>query len=204
MFRRPDASGEVRRRHAKRARLEDHGAGREQETGRHEPAAARLRPRLRQGEMRHAKIRSYRMRRSLLFALPLVLAAATAANAQSQGRLSVSVAGVRNDNGSVRCGLYSSANGFREPGKEMRGAVAPIKNGQATCVFSGVPAGTYAVAGFHAEHNETQMETGLFGKPKQGYGFSNNPSSTFGPPSFESAAFTYGGGSVHVPVRLSY
>src|SRR5262249_60633593 len=86
--------------------------------------------------------RSYRMRRSLLFALPLVLAAATAANAQSQGRLSVSVAGVRNDNGAVRCGLYSSANGFREPGKEMRGAVAPIKNGQATCVFSGVPSGT--------------------------------------------------------------
>src|SRR5262249_20161696 len=82
------------------------------------------------------------MRRSLLFALPLVLAAATAANAQSQGRLSVSVAGVRNDNGAVRCGLYSSANGFREPGKEMRGAVAPIKNGQATCVFSGVPSGT--------------------------------------------------------------
>jgi uncharacterized protein (DUF2141 family) len=57
----------------------------------------------------------------------------------------------------------------------MRGAVAPIKNGQATCVFNAVPAGTYAVAVFHAEHNETQMETGLFGKPKQGYGFSNNP-----------------------------
>ena len=40
----------------------------------------------------------------------------------------------------------------------------------------------------------TQMETGLFGKPKQGYGFSNNPSSTFGP-SFASAAFAYNGGT---------
>jgi uncharacterized protein (DUF2141 family) len=30
---------------------------------------------------------------------------------------------------------------------------APIKDGHATCVFSGVPAGTYAVAVFHAEHN---------------------------------------------------
>jgi uncharacterized protein (DUF2141 family) len=117
--------------------------------------------------------------------LAVVLGSATAASAQSQARLSVSVEGVRNDSGSVRCGLYSSANGFREPGREMRGAVAPIKDGHATCVFSGVPAGTYAVAVFHAEHNETQMETGLFGKPKQGYGFSNNPSSMFGPPSFE-------------------
>jgi uncharacterized protein (DUF2141 family) len=111
---------------------------------------------------------------------------------------------MRNDSGSVRCGLYSSANGFREPGREMRGAVAPIKDGHATCVFSGVPAGTYAVAVFHAEHNETQMETGLFGKPKQGYGFSNNPSSMFGAPSVDSAAFTYSSGALHVPVRLSY
>jgi uncharacterized protein (DUF2141 family) len=122
--------------------------------------------------------------RSLLSPLALALAfgAATAASAQSPGKLNVSVAGVLNDNGSVRCGLYSSADGFREPGREMRGAV-----------------GTYAIAVFHAERNETQMETGLFGKPKQGYGFSNNPSSTFGPPSFESAAFTYNGGTLQLP-----
>jgi uncharacterized protein (DUF2141 family) len=137
-------------------------------------------------------------------AFALALGWATSAGAQSHARLSVSVEGVRNDSGSVRCGLYSSANGFREPGREMRGAVAQIKNGHATCVFSGVAARTYAVAVFHAEHNETQMETGLFGKPKQGYGFSNNPSSIFGPPSFNSAAFTYDGGTLQVPVQLSY
>ena len=48
------------------------------------------------------------------------------------------------------------------------------------------------------------MEIGFFGKPKQGYGFSNNPSSTFGPPSFNSAAFAYPGGALHLPVQLSY
>ena len=116
----------------------------------------------------------------------------------------MSVIGVRSDSGTVRCGLYSSPAGFREPGHEMRGAVAQIKNGLAACVFNALPAGTYAVAVFHAEHNETQMETGLFGKPKQGYGFSNNPSSTFGPPSFNSAAFEYRGGGLNLPVQLSY
>jgi uncharacterized protein (DUF2141 family) len=136
--------------------------------------------------------------------LLLAVVSTTAASAQSPGRLSVTVAGVRNDNGAVRCGLYASADGFRDPGREMRGAVAPIKNGQATCVFNGLPAGTYAVAVFHAEHNETRIETGLFGKPKQGYGFSNNPSSMFGPPSFDSAAFQYKGGNHTVPVQLSY
>jgi uncharacterized protein (DUF2141 family) len=140
----------------------------------------------------------------LCLALVLAVGAVTVASAQSAGRLSVSVDGVRNDSGAVRCGLYSSADGFREPGREMRGAVAHIKNGQATCVFHGIPAGTYAVAVFHAEHNEAQIETGLFGKPKQGYGFSNNPSSMFGPPNFSSAAFEYKGGNLTLPVQLSY
>ena len=61
---------------------------------------------------------------------------------------------------------------------------APIRGQSATCTFSNIPAGTYAVAVFHAEHNEARIETGAFGKPKQGYGFSGNPSSGFGPPSF--------------------
>src|SRR5260370_32980812 len=118
--------------------------------------------------------------RTLLFPFVLVLALATTASAQSSGKLSVAVTGVRNDSGSVRCGLYSSADGFREPGREMRGAVAPIKNGHATCMFSGVPAGTYAVAVFHAEHHETQEEAGLFRQPQPVYGFSYKPPSPLG------------------------
>jgi uncharacterized protein (DUF2141 family) len=145
--------------------------------------------------------------RNFHLAFPLVVAfcsSVVAANAQSAGRVSVSVSGVRNDNGSVRCGLYSSPNGFREPGQQLRGAVAPIKNGQATCVFGGLPPGAYAVAVFHAEQNETRMETGAFGRPKQGYGFSRNPSSSFGPPDFSSAAFDYSGGNMTLPVQLHY
>src|SRR5260221_12230326 len=110
------------------------------------------------------------------FLIALALGSATLASAQSQARLSVAVEGVRNDSGSGRCGLYSSADGFREPGREMRGAVAPIKNGHATCMFSGVPAGTYAGAAFPAEHNGTQMGTRVFGKPQHGYRRSKQPS----------------------------
>ena len=91
------------------------------------------------------------------FALVLAVGAATAASAQSAGRLSVAVDGVRNERGSVRCGLYSSPDGFRDPGREMRGAVAHVKDGRATCVFHGIPAGSYAVAVFHAEQDETQI-----------------------------------------------
>jgi uncharacterized protein (DUF2141 family) len=64
--------------------------------------------------------------------------------------------------------------------------------------------GTYAVAAFHAERNETRMQYGLFGKPKEGYGFSRNPPSNMGAPAFSAAAFDYAGGAQTVPIRLIY
>jgi uncharacterized protein (DUF2141 family) len=137
----------------------------------------------------------------LSIATVLVLCSTLAARAQQGGR---TVGGARNDDGSIRCGLYNSPNGFREPGREFKGVAAPVKGGRGTCVFSGIPAGKYAVAVFHAEKNETRMETGMFGKPKQGYGFSRNPSSTFGPPGFDAAAFEYQGGNQNLSVQLNY
>ena len=44
-----------------------------------------------------------------------------------------------------------SASTFRQPGAQYKGVIAKISGGQANCVFSGVPAGNYAVALFHAE-----------------------------------------------------
>ena len=128
----------------------------------------------------------------------------SAAAQSAAGRLTVSVANARSDSGTIRCGLYASPNGFGAPGREFRGAAAPIRNGQATCAFRGIPSGQYAVALFHAEQNETRMVTGTFGKPQQGYGFSRNPSASFGPPGFESAAFEYTGGNMNLPVQLNY
>jgi len=50
----------------------------------------------------------------------------------------------------------------------MAGRDRAIRAGAANCVFTGVPPGTYAMAFFHAEHNETQLTTGMFGKQLQG------------------------------------
>jgi len=131
-------------------------------------------------------------------------AATSAVLAQAQNVITVAVEGLRNDQGSVRCGLYNSPVGFREPGKEFKGVAVPIRGGKATCVFNDIPPGSYAVAVFHAEHNEEKLETGAFGRPKQGYGFSRDASGTFGPPSFDAAAYKYGGGPSLWPVHIQY
>jgi uncharacterized protein (DUF2141 family) len=142
---------------------------------------------------------------ALALASTLTTALSQPGKSQPAGKLSITVTGVRNGDGVVRCALFNSPAAFPKIGQEWRGVIAPIGGGAANCVFSGgVPAGTYAVAFFHAEHNETQLTTGMFGKPTQGYGFSNNATGSFGPPNFSAAAFRYDGGNMTLQGSLTY
>ena len=144
--------------------------------------------------------------RSLLSPLALALAfgAATVASAQSPGKLNVSVAGVRNDNGSVRCGLYSSANGFREPGREMRGAGGADQKWAGDLRVQWRSGGNLRDRGIPRRAQRDADGDRPVRQAQAGLRLLNNPSSTFGPPGFESAAFTYNGGTLQLPVRLSY
>ena len=52
--------------------------------------------------------------------------------------------------------------------------------------------GRYAVSAFHDENDNGDLDTNLVGIPSEGYGFANDPNSTFGPPKFEAAAVDVG------------
>ena len=65
------------------------------------------------------------------FGLALVLSVGlggTVAEAQQGNTITVPVSGLRNNNGTVRCGLYNSAATFPKNGKEFMGVAAPIAN----------------------------------------------------------------------------
>lgn len=141
--------------------------------------------------------------RILVQSLAAVIASAIPAVAFA-GSVNVAINGVRNDAGVIRCGLFASADGFRVPGRELREIVSKIAGGKASCAFGSVSDGTYAIAVFHAENNEKTLETGLFGQPKQGVGFSRNPSITFGPPGFSSASFQVGDKPVNLQIEMKY
>jgi len=130
--------------------------------------------------------------------------AAIAAQAQQGNSISVVVSGLKDNTGSVRCGLFNSSATFPKDGQEFQGVEAPIANQTATCVFTNVPPGTYAVAYFKAAPGQTKMKTGMFGMPQDPYGFSRNATIGMGPPSFNSAAYSYNGGAVTFPATITY
>jgi uncharacterized protein (DUF2141 family) len=145
--------------------------------------------------------------RSRILAAAIVLAgglAAVGADAQQGNTISVVVSGLRDNTGTVRCGLFNSADTFPKDGKEFQGVVSPIANQTATCTFTNVPPGVYAVAYFKAVAGQTKMNTGMFGMPQDPYGFSRNATIGMGPPSFNSAAYSYAGGATTWPVTITY
>jgi uncharacterized protein (DUF2141 family) len=144
---------------------------------------------------------------SRILAAAIILAAGLAgmaAEAQQGNTINVAVSGIKDSNGSIRCGLFNSDSTFPKNGQEYQGVEAPIANGQATCTFSNVPPGVYAVAYFKAAPGQTKMNTGMFGMPQDPYGFSRNATIGMGPPSFSSAAYTYAGGATTWPVTITY
>jgi uncharacterized protein (DUF2141 family) len=144
------------------------------------------------------------MRVAASIALALILGLTVAAEAQDANTISVPINGLRNSKGAVRCGLFNSANGFPKPGQQVLAATTPIANQKATCVFTTIPPGTYAVVVFHAENNETGITTNMLGIPKQGYGFSRNPSTLTGAPAFADSAQPFTGAAASWPITLTY
>lgn len=136
--------------------------------------------------------------------VPAALLVLVGAGFAGAGTVSVTVTGARNDNGVVRCGLFNSPVGWREPGKQLMKAEGKVAGGKGTCTFANVPDGRYAVALFHAEQGERQVAFNVLGLPKQGVAFSNNLSITFGAPGFDKASFSVGKEPVNLGIKLIY
>ena len=134
----------------------------------------------------------YSMKR---FALALIgtLAGAglmTVAGVAHSAELRVTVDGIRSEQGKVMVALHAPKTGVSFP--DGAGAVAAqwrtARNGALEFVFTGLPAGRFAIAVFHDENGNDTLDTNLLGIPKEGYAFSENARGFAGPPSFDAAA----------------
>lgn len=122
----------------------------------------------------------------------LLLATAYAAD------LTMEIHNLQTDQGTVMCTLYSSAESWlADPGWTAVAKAKPIK-GSATCTFADLPEGRYAVSFIHDVNNNGDMDNTWLGLPSEPWGFSLDPSVTFGPPRFEAAAFNHPSSS---PIR---
>jgi uncharacterized protein (DUF2141 family) len=121
------------------------------------------------------------------------------------GVIHVDLVGVRNNKGQVFCALYASADGFpKDSQKAIRRDTSSVSEKKASCEFSGIEPGTYAVSVFHDENSNGKLDANFLGIPREGVGASNDARGHMGPPKFDAAKFQFAGGRLSLKITLNY
>ncbi len=114
-----------------------------------------------------------------------LLAASSLAGAAD---LTVTVNGLRSQQGSVMLALYNSAETFPKSEGRIGAQMIPASQAGGTVAFRNLPAGRYALAVFHDENGNGKLDMNLVGMPTEAFGFSNDAIGNAAAPSFDKAA----------------
>ena len=100
-----------------------------------------------------------------------------------QYALEIEITGIRSNDGVIMLQLFDGNQ--NEIGHEK----GMIKENKCVIIMKDLKPGKYAIRYFHDENLSGVMETNSIGIPSEGYGFSNNATGMFGPPSFDKWIF---------------
>ncbi len=123
------------------------------------------------------------------------------------GAIEIVIKGLRSDKGFVGASLFSSENASAFPGgadKAVATRYVKIENrDEVRLVLEDIPHGTYSVSVIHDEDGDGKVGM-LLGIPKEGFGFSNNPTIFFGPPAFKKASFDFASDKAVAEIKMKY
>lgn len=134
-----------------------------------------------------------------LLALSLLLAAGSA----DAATLTVTIDGIRVQEGQLRLALYDSEAGWNGEAKPVGGrGGAPDGSNALRFTFEDVAPGRYAVRVMHDENGNGKLDSNLLGMPKEGYGASNNPK-VMRAPRFDESSFEVGEADLGIVITLN-
>ena len=118
-------------------------------------------------------------------------------------RLNLQFYGIADQRGQLVAALWDSADRWLSKADSPRLSFAgPIVDGRASWQIDDLPFGRYAVSAYHDANGNGELDSGLFGIPREDYGFSNNAGSAFGPPGFEAASFVFERSGQTLEIRI--
>ena len=112
-------------------------------------------------------------------------------NSSDKGSLIVKIVGFENNKGECWFALDNSKEVYESKDSVFVGKILPINNNKVIVQIDSLNYGNYAIKVFHDENSNQELDSNFLGIPTEDYGFSNNASSWFGPPSWEKAQFIF-------------
>jgi uncharacterized protein (DUF2141 family) len=119
--------------------------------------------------------------------------------------LNVIAEGLRNGNGLLAVTLYEDkpSKFLAHHGSLFVGRVQAVQGTTRACIFLPRP-GVYALALYHDENANRSFDRTAIGFPAEGYGFSNNPATLAGLPSFRSVRLNIPRTGLSTHVQMKY
>ncbi len=122
-----------------------------------------------------------------------------------KGEITISVTNIRSSEGVVRACITKERNAFPKCRKDPNAISTVVSAGEdVTLTFTGVEAGSYAIAILHDENNNGKADRALGMMPKEGFGFSRDARVRMGPPKFDDAVFDFDGTEAALTIRMRY
>jgi uncharacterized protein (DUF2141 family) len=120
--------------------------------------------------------------------------------------LTIRIVGAKNSKGQIAIAVFNGEAGFpADKSKAVRTLQAGIDPQTLSAqVMLNLPCGVYAVSVFHDENMNGRLDKNVFGIPKEGYGASNNPPKSMGPPKFPEAKFQLDQPETAFEIKLLY
>ena len=139
-----------------------------------------------------------------LVAAALITPVDTKADRGDDGVVRFAVSGIEAERGGyLRCGLFRDEDNWLSK-NPFRKAKAKVSGETATCVFEGVPRGTYAIASLHDEDGDRDMDTTM-GLPDEGYCCSRDAEDeTIFAPDWDDAVFHFDGSFTRQTADVKY
>lgn len=119
----------------------------------------------------------------------------------SQNTLEISVSNIKSTEGYILVSLSVDENTFMK--KSFRDGKVEAVQGQVKIIFKNLPDGEYAISVFHDANGNNELDSNFMGIPKEGFGFGNNASGMFGPPSFSESLIKVSG-DMKTEVKLKH
>jgi uncharacterized protein (DUF2141 family) len=100
-------------------------------------------------------------------------------------KLNVTVNSIKDVTGVMVISLYDRESSFPIEGKEFRINLIKVTGHSVSTTFNNLMPGEYAVALYHDQNSDGICNLGMFGIPKEGFGFSRNFKPKWSAPHFE-------------------
>ncbi len=123
----------------------------------------------------------------------------SAEESASKGDILVKITNIKiSQKGNLFLAIYKGEENFKGKNNSQAEIIIPVKDKECNHLFKNIPYGNYAIALFHDKNGNEKIDTGLFGIPKEGYGFSNKSRK------YKKASFDLKSEKYEVIIKIKY